>query len=145
DAMLTRILQTEGYLTLCLDEADKTIRPENLNTAAILNAGWSRDGYARLNLPKGSDWVPTRIPVFSPIAMAGNGVSLAADTRERTIMIRLHRDESAPELDMRNLEPAFAEVRSMLEQWAKDKANLGCVRRPPLPAEVRARDRDRWA
>jgi hypothetical protein len=147
DALIPRLLQSEGSVTLCLDEADKTLRPENAGAVAVLNAGWQRGATARINQPTdGGGWAPAKIDVFAPIALAGNGVRLAADTRERTLTARLVRADGAPEMRWADeLSGADDQLRRRLEQWAKEAAKDSRVRRPTIPEGLRGRDRDRWS
>ncbi len=146
DALLPRILQTKGYSTLCLDEADKTIRPESANAMAILNAGWQRGGTARINQPNtAGGWTPTKVDVFSPIAMAGNGVRLPADVDQRAITIRLERNEGAPEARWHDeLAGVDERLQARIAAWAEDASRDPTVRRPALPEGLTGRDRDRW-
>lgn len=145
DAMIPRILRADGYTTLCFDEADKTLRPENANATAILNAGWERGGTAHVLMPDGQGWKPERINVFSPVALAGNGVRLAADTRDRTLTVRLVRSAETPEADWDDwLAGVDDRLRERLQAWAEEAAGLRMVHKPPT-ADLGGRDRDRWS
>lgn len=146
DALLPRILLDQGFSTLCFDEADKTLRPENTNAVAVLNAGWQRGGSARINLPSADGgWRPTKIDVFSPVALAGNGVRLAPDTEDRTITVRLIRRADVPELRWSELPGLDDRLRARLAAWADEVAGRAAVKRPPMPQGVGGRDRDRWS
>ncbi|WP_169923695.1 DUF3631 domain-containing protein [Propionicimonas paludicola] len=145
NSTITRIAQDEGYSTLCFDEADKTLRPENEGATAILNAGWERGATARLTVPVGQDWRATKVDVFMPVAFAGNGVRLAPDTEERTLTVRLVRSEDTPEVDwVEHLSGVDDRLRARLAAWAMDAASQRLVRKPPAPG-LAARDRDRWS
>lgn len=146
DALLPRILMaSEARPTLCLDEADKTLKPENVNATAILNTGWQRGGTARINLPSPEGgWRPEKIDVFAPIALAGNGVRLADDTGDRTITVRLYRSADVPELRWDEMTGVDDRLRERLAAWAKRVAGLPAVRRPVMPEGIGGRDRDRW-
>lgn len=145
DALIPRILDDEGYMTLCFDEADKTLRPENSGATAILNAGWERGATARVTMPDGQGWKAAKVAVFAPVAFAGNGVRLAPDTQDRTLTVRLIRSEDCPEADWRDLLTGVDErLRERLGAWAADAATLRQVRKPPTTG-LAARDRDRWA
>lgn len=146
DALLPRILMdAQGMPTLCIDEADKTLRAESTNATAILNAGWSRDGMARVNIQAaGGDWKPEKIPIFAPIALAGNGVKLAADTRDRSIPIRLVRNEGTPELRWAEMPGVAERLKGRLAAWAERVSGDSGVRRPSMPDGIGGRDRDRW-
>jgi hypothetical protein len=112
---------------------------------AILNTGWQRGGTARLNLPNpDKGWKSEPIPVFAPVAFAGNGVRLGQDTLDRTITIRLYRDPSAPELRWEELADVVERLQLRLADWAESAASLRNVKRPPMPDGVGGRDRDRW-
>jgi len=145
DALIPRILQTAPGTTLCFDEADKTLNPENKGATAILNAGWERNGTARLNQPDGQGWRPEKISVFAPVALAGNGVRLQPDTQDRTLTVRLIRSDETPEVDWNSdLEGVDARLLERLSFWAADVADFRHVRKPPT-ANLRGRDRDRWS
>lgn len=145
NALLPRIFQGQGYSTLCFDEADKTVRAENDNAMAVLNAGWQRGGVARLNDPNDKSWNAGKIDVFAPVAMAGNGIRLPADVEQRTITGRLERNENAPEARWHDeLSGVDDRLRARIAAWAEDVSQDRGVRRPALPAGLGGRDRDRW-
>ncbi len=147
DALIPRILQETGFCTLAIDEAEKVLRPENVGATAILNAGWQRGATARiLQQSAGGRWVPSKIDTFAPIVMAGNGVKLAPDTRQRTLTVRLTRSEDTREVQWDNeLKGVDVRLRERLDKWAALKARDPRVRNPALPEWLKARDRDRWA
>ena len=146
DALIPRLLQGHGFVTLCFDEVEKTLRPENVGAAAILNSGWKRDASTLVNQPTdGGGWAPTKIGLFAPVCLAGNGLRLAADTRQRTITVRLARNDSPAHTDWEAMNPILDRLRVRLEDWASYAAGDARVRRPAIPEGVKGRDRDRWS
>lgn len=146
DALLPRMLMAEGFMTVCFDEVDKTLRDSNVNAIAILNAGWQRGARSRVNMQDSDgQWKPQKFSVFAPVALAGNGVRIPHDTRDRTHTVRLVRSAGTPEVRwLDELEGVDTRLRARLEAWAADVARLARVRRPEVPDGLGGRDRDRW-
>lgn len=146
DALIPRLLQGYGFVTLCFDEVEKTLRPENVGAAAVLNSGWTRDASTLINQPTdGGGWLPAKVPLFAPVVLAGNGIRLAADTLQRTITVRLTRSESPTLTDWEAMNPVLERLRGRLADWAEDAARDVRVKRPKVPEGVKGRDRDRWS
>lgn len=147
DALIPRILQSEGFTTLCIDEADRVIKPENAGTMAVLNAGWQRGATARINQPSSDGgWTPSKIDVFSPVAMAGNGLRIAADVRERTLTVRLIKSAGVAEARWNEgLQGVDDRLRGRLSAWADRASRDVRVKRPRVPDGLAGRDRDRWS
>lgn len=146
DALIPRLLQGHGFVTLCFDEVEKTLKPENVGAAAILNSGWKRDASTLVNQPtEGGGWAPAKIGLFAPVCLAGNGLRLAADTRQRTITVRLARNDDPAHTDWEAINPVLDRLRARLEEWADYAAGDARVKRPAIPDGVKGRDRDRWS
>jgi hypothetical protein len=91
-AVLARIHQPQ-IRTLLIDEADRTLNPKNPiygEIVSILNSGYKRGGTRVVVIPlKGGGHTTEDMPLFAPVAIAGNAPNLPEDTRSRCLIIRL--------------------------------------------------------
>lgn len=146
EALIPRMI-AEGFQTICLDEVDKTLKADHPVTG-VINSGWQRGATVPKLLPDGDGgWKLGKLPTFSPIAFGGIGVNLADDTRQRTLYVRLIRNEDAPDMhrDQEELIAICQGLRDRLAAWAEDAADFPRVKRPPVPEALKGRDRDRWS
>ena len=91
-AVLARIHQPQ-IRTLLIDEADRTLNSKNPlfgELISIINSGYKRGGTRSVMVPvKGGGWATEDMPLFAPVAIAGNALNLPEDTRSRCLIIRL--------------------------------------------------------
>lgn len=150
-ALLVRMLDA-GLRTILIDEADRTLNPDKEGVGdllAVLNSGYKRGATRPVLVPdrKGS-WTPKEMPTYSPVAMAGNNPNLPDDTKSRSLRVLLLPDLNGEAEDSDweiNDEPARA-LATRLAAWADEvRADVRESRpRPPLPAGIRGRARERW-
>jgi hypothetical protein len=148
-ALLARLLESEPR-TLLIDEVDRTLDPKregSQDIIAILNSGY-RVGASRpvLEPVRGGGWEAREMPVFAPVAMAGNNPNLPDDTRSRVVRVLLLPDleGNAEESDWELIEPAAHALRARMAAWALHVAEDVRVARPGLPAGVIGRNREKW-
>ncbi len=147
DALLPRLLQTEGFVTVCIDEADRVLKAENAGTMSVLNAGWQRGATTWVNQPANDGgWKPAKIETFSAVAFAGNGTRLAADVRQRMITVRLIKSDDMPEARWDGaLQGVDDRLRARLGAMAERASHDVRVRNVRIPGGLEGRDRDRWS
>jgi hypothetical protein len=148
-ALLARLL-TEGPRTLLIDEVDRTLDPKregSQDIIAILNSGY-RVGATRpvLEPVKGGGWQATEMPVYAPVAMAGNNPSLPDDTRSRVLRVVLLPDLEGrvEESDWELIEPEAHALRDRLTMWAVEAGMFVQAARPPLPKGIIGRNREKF-
>lgn len=148
-SMLVRILN-DGIRTLLIDEADRSLRPDQQTTPdllAVLNSGYRRGATRPVNVPsKGAGWVVRDMPTFAPVAMAGNSPSLPDDTRSRTIRILLLPDihGTVEESDWELIEVDAVALGMSLAAWADANRADVATTRPPMPEGITGRFREKW-
>lgn len=149
-AMLARVLDPEPR-TLLIDEADRSLRPDNPGTPdviAILNSGYKRGATRPVLVPvKGGGWETAEMPTFAPVAMAGNSPNLPDDTRTRTLRVLLmpDLDGAVDESDWEMIETEAADLAERIARWAdrhRDQIRNGA--RPAMPSGVVGRFREKW-
>lgn len=148
-AMLARLLESE-MRTILIDEADRALRPDAQGTPdvlAIVNSGYKRGATRPVLVPdKEKGWVAREMSTYSPVAMAGNSPNLPEDTRSRTIRVLLipDRDGTVEESDWELIEPDAAKLKALIERWAGQVREQVATVRPPMPAGVTGRFREKW-
>ncbi len=148
-AMLTRALAQE-MRTLLIDEADRALRPDKEGVGdllAVLNSGYKRGATRPVLIPaKGGKWDLEEMPTFAPAALAGNGPDLPDDTRTRLIRVLLLPDVEglAEESDWELIDEEERALGRKLSDWAESVREQVKAERPPLPAEIKGRARERW-
>lgn len=149
-ALLTRML-AERMRTVLIDEADRSLDPKLDGTTellAILNSGYKRGGTRPVLTPdKDKGWVAQEMPTFSPVAMAGNNPNLPDDTRSRIIRVLLLPDleGNVEESDWELIEADAEALKQRIEVWAEFHREEVGGQRPPLPAGVIGRAKERWS
>ncbi|UVI35006.1 DUF3631 domain-containing protein [Brevibacterium spongiae] len=149
-ALLTRML-ADRMRTVLIDEADRSLDPKLDGTAellAILNSGYKRGGTRPVLTPdKDKGWVAQEMPTFSPVAMAGNNPNLPDDTRSRIIRVLLLPDleGNVEESDWELIEADAEALKQRIEVWAEYNREEVGGQRPPLPAGVIGRAKERWS
>lgn len=152
-ALLVRLLQdSEGnsvIRTLLIDEADRTLRPDNPSTpdiVAILNSGYKRGATRPVLVPLKDGWASKEMSTFAPVAMAGNSPNLPEDTRSRTIRVLLlpDLDGTVEESDWELIDDDARRLGSALAAWAAEKRELVSAERPAMPEGVIGRFREKW-
>lgn len=145
-------LTNQGITTLLIDEADRALDPKKegvRDIIALINSGYKKGGFRVLNEragKRGEKHLPTKMPTFSPVAMAGNAPNLPEDTRTRCIVVRLlpDVDNQAQECDWEHLEPWAIQIKCDIEaslaKWRLENESL----QPPLPKDCIGRFRDKW-
>lgn len=149
-AMLARVLDG-GPRTILIDEADRTLNPKNEGNEellAVLNSGYKRGGTRPVLVPvKGGGWDVSEMTTFAPVAMAGNQPNLPDDTRQRAIRVLLFPDTDgrAEESDWERIEEDADHLAITIAEWADGvRQQIREGERPPLPAGVIGRNRERW-
>lgn len=149
-ALLTRML-ADRMRTILIDEADRSLDPKLDGTTellAILNSGYKRGGTRPVLTPdKENGWKVQEMPTFSPVAMAGNNPNLPDDTRSRIIRVLLlpDLDGNVEESDWELIEADAESLKQRIEVWADDVRDDVANNRPPLPAGVIGRAKERWS
>jgi hypothetical protein len=148
-ALLARLLAVDTR-TLLIDEVDRTLDPKRDGSAdviAILNSGY-RVGATRpvLEPRKGGGWDAVEMPVFAPVAMAGNNPALPDDTRSRVLRVVLLPDleGKVEESDWELIEGDALELHDRIVRWAFGAKDLVRTLRPPMPEGVIGRNREKW-
>lgn len=149
-ALLTRML-ADRMRTVLIDEADRSLDPKLDGTTellAILNSGYKRGGTRPVLTPdKDKGWIAQEMPTFSPVAMAGNNPNLPDDTRSRIIRVLLlpDLDGNVEESDWELIEADAEALKQRIEVWAEFNRDAVGGQRPPLPAGVIGRAKERWS
>jgi hypothetical protein len=151
-ALLARLLANEPR-TLLIDEVDRTLDPKregSQDIIAILNSGY-RTGATRPVLEpaskaEGGGWKVTEMPVYAPVAMAGNNPNLPDDTRSRVLRVVLMPDLEGrvSESDWELIEPDAHALRDRIASWSVGASSFVRAARPALPAGVIGRNREKF-
>lgn len=151
NAVLGRIT-ARGITTLLLDEADRTLdpnRPGVNDLIQVINGGYKKGASRRVSAKgQGGNWVDQDLPLFSPVALAGNTPKIPADTRSRCIVIRLLPDRAGTisPSEWRYIETEANELAEMIQATAdhyREQASLLDIR-PKLPKGCNNRMSERW-
>lgn len=146
-ALLVRLLEGEPR-TLLIDEADRSLRPENPATPdliAILNSGYKRGATRPVLVPvKGGTWEASEMSTFAPVAMAGNSPSLPDDTRTRVIKVLLMPSTHVEESDWEVLDDPAAQLAGRITAWAEAHRDDVRLADPVLPTAVTNRFKEKW-
>lgn len=150
-ALLARLVRTEPR-TLLIDEADRNLDPKRDNAAdllSVINTGYKRGGTRPVLVApvKGGDWVAEEMSTYSPVLMAGISPNLPDDTRSRCIRVVLMRDhdDTVEESDWEAIEDDAHHLAARIAAWAEVVADEVATTRPPLPAGIKGRARERWS
>lgn len=149
-ALIPRMLDQRPR-TVLIDEADRSLSPDNPNNKDIIstvNSGYKRGGTRPVLIQTADgNWDAKEMSTFGAVAMAGNNPELADDTRSRTIRVLLMPDTlgTVEDSDWEFLEPLAADLSERISQWAE--ANFDAIRdiRPAMPEGVRGRLRECWS
>jgi hypothetical protein len=151
NAVLGRIT-ARGITTLLLDEADRTLdpnRPGVNDLIQVINGGYKKGASRRVSKKgQGGNWVDEDLPLFSPVALAGNTPKIPADTRSRCIVIRLLPDRAGTisPSEWRYIETEANELAEAIQATAdlyREQAILLDIR-PKLPKGCNNRMSERW-
>lgn len=148
-AMLVRLLEN-GISTLLIDEVDRTLAPDKQGVGdliAVLNSGYKRGATRPVLVPaKGGGWNTTKMSTFAPVVLAGNSPHLPDDTRSRCIRILLSPDldGSIDDSDWEFIEVEAKELHDQIAAWADQVREDVSSLKVDLPAECRARSREKW-
>ncbi|PYF99253.1 Protein of unknown function [Georgenia satyanarayanai] len=148
-ALLTRMLDS-GIRTVLIDEADRSLSPDKEGVAellAVLNSGYKRGGTRPVLVPTKDGWDPKEMPTFAPVVMAGNNPNLPEDTKSRTIRVLLLPDLEGrvEESDWELIDIDARDLGESLAAWAELVREQVVAERPPLPAGIVGRSRERWS
>lgn len=148
-ALLTRMLDA-GMRTILIDEADRSLNPDRdgvVELLAVLNSGYKRGGSRPVLVPTKGSWKVSEMPTFAPVVMAGNNPNLPEDTRSRAIRVLLMPDVdgSIEESDWELIDDDARALGGRLAAWAEMVRDEVRENRPPLPAGVTGRARERWS
>lgn len=147
-ALLVRMLD-KGLRTILIDEADRSLNPDKEGVSellAVLNSGYKRGGTRPVLVSTKEGWEPVEMSTYSPVAMAGNNPNLPDDTKSRSIRVLLMPDINgeAEDSDWEMNEAEVDLIAQRLADWADSVRDTVRENRPPLPAEIRGRARERW-
>jgi hypothetical protein len=148
-ALLPRLLHS-GMHTILLDEAHRTLRPENPGVGdlvAIINTGYRRGAARPVNVPvKNGGWEVASMPTFAPVALAGNGPNLENDTQSRMIRILLmpDLDGSVEDSDWEYLEDDAEALQNEIALWAASARETVKMSRVEVPAGCVGRSKEKW-
>lgn len=152
-ALLARLLADEPR-TLLIDEVDRSLDPKREGSGdliAVLNAGYrvgaTRPVLSPASKAEGGGWKPVEMPVYAPVAMAGNNPSLPDDTRSRVLRVVLLPDleGKVSESDWELIEGDAIELHDRIARWAFGVKDLIRTLRPPLPEGVIGRNREKFS
>ncbi|GAA1937563.1 DUF3631 domain-containing protein [Nocardioides hwasunensis] len=134
--------------TLLIDEADMHVasgRGSHGDLYGIVNAGYRRGGsYVVLEQPPGGGaWVPTHLPVYGAVALAGISPSLPTAFASRCVFVHLSPDVrgEAEETLWGRLTHGATALGDQLTAWAK-ATTLPSPETVTLPTEARGRTRE---
>jgi hypothetical protein len=147
-ALLVRMLD-KGLRTILIDEADRSLNPDKEGVSellAVLNSGYKRGGTRPVLVSTKDGWEAVEMSTYSPVAMAGNNPNLPDDTKSRSIRVLLMPDINgeAEDSDWEINEVEAHYIAEQLKDWADSVRDSVRENRPPLPAEIRGRARERW-
>jgi len=149
-ALLARML-VKDVRTILIDEADRSLDPDNPNTKellAILNSGYKRGATRPVLVPgKGGEWDVAEMTTFAPVAIAGNAPQLPDDTRSRCVRVLLMPDLHGvvEATDWEEFEPDAIDLAEQLATAMSDAAEFIRTIRPPLPDGCVGRLREKWS
>ncbi len=149
-AFIPRMLK-EGPRTLLIDEAEKSLRPDRPGVEdllSIINSGYKRGATAPILIPgKGGEWIPSELPTFAAVAMAGINPGLPDDTVARCLKVLLLPDIHG---DIEDSDWEFIEDETnALADRLKDACDSAADEikkhgKPELPDGVRGRMKEKW-
>lgn len=146
-ALLVRLVEHDAR-TILIDEADRSLRPENPMTPdliAVLNSGYKKGASRPVLVPnKGGDWETREMPTFAPVALAGNSPNLPEDTQTRTIRVLLMPSIEITESDWELIEADASRLSARISGWADQHRDQIQQSQPDLPAEITGRFREKW-
>jgi hypothetical protein len=148
-AMITRVLE-HRIRTLLIDEADRSLSPDKPGVdelIAVLNSGYKKGATRPVLVPaKGGGWDVSEMPTYAPVAMAGNQPKLPDDTMSRVIRVLIMPDhlDTVEDSDWELIEDEANTLREELEVWARVVSDQVKGERPELPADAKARTKERW-
>ena len=148
-AMLVRLLES-GISTLLIDEVDRTLAPDKQGVGdliAVLNSGYKRGATRPVLVPaKGGGWTTTKMSTFAPVVLAGNSPRLPDDTRSRCIRILLSPDldGTIDDSDWEFIDVEAKLLHDRIAAWADQVREDVSSLQVDLPAECRARSREKW-
>lgn len=148
-ALMARLLESR-MRTILLDEVDRTLHPDKPGVGdmlAIINAGYRMGATRPVLVPvKGGGWDSAEMPVYAPVAMAGNAPNLPADTVSRCIRILLMPDlhGTVEDSDWENISGEAEELQAAIAAWADIvRADLKGMK-VDLPKGCTGRSREKW-
>jgi hypothetical protein len=149
-AVLARIHQPQ-IRTLLIDEADRTLNAKNpifLELISIINSGYKRGGTRSVMVPvKGGSWTTEDMPLFAPVAIAGNAPNLPEDTRSRCLIIRLmpSKPGEVRRTLWEDLEPDAFDLRERIVSATEGiREELTRMAQPRFPADTPPRLEEIW-
>lgn len=147
-ALLVRL--SNAQRTILVDEADRSLNKDNplaKDFIAIINQGYKNIDSTRPTLVQGKkkDRTVKEFETFCAAAFAGNNPNIAADTASRCIRVFLYPSDNIEESDWELIEkePDIRRLPGDIAKWAS-AAEESVKVRPPLPKEVRGRQRELW-
>lgn len=148
-ALIPRLLEN-GMRTILLDEVDRSLHPDRPGVGemlGIINAGYRMGATRPVLVPvKGGGWDSAEMPVYAPVAMAGNSPSLPADTVSRCIRILLWPDVTGTveDSDWELIGPDADRLKLSLELWADQVRAEVKGAAVTLPKGCVGRSREKW-
>lgn len=148
-ALIPRLLENR-MRTILLDEVDRSLHPDRPGVGeliGIINAGYRMGATRPVLVPvKGGGWDSAEMPVYSPVAMAGNSPNLPADTVSRCIRILLMPDlhGTVEDSDWEAIGADAQELRAQIAAWADNVRDDVRGMAVALPAGCTGRSREKW-
>lgn len=148
-ALIPRVLEVD-MRTILLDEVDRNLHPDRPGVnelLPIINNGY-RLGATRPTLVpiKGGGWESVEMPIYAPVAMAGNAPNLPADTVSRCIRILLSPDlhGTVEDSDWEHIGADAKRMAAAIAVWADNvRADVKAMK-VTLPKGCIGRSREKW-
>ena len=148
-ALIPRLLENR-MRTILLDEVDRSLHPDRPGVGellGIINAGYRFGATRPVLVPvKGGGWDSAEMPVYAPVAMAGNAPNLPADTVSRCIRILLMPDlhGTVEDSDWEHIGEDANRLASAVAVWADNVRTDVKGMKVALPKGCIGRSREKW-
>lgn len=148
-ALIPRLLENR-MRTILLDEVDRSLHPDRPGVGemlGIINAGYRFGATRPVLVPvKGGGWDSNEMPVYAPVAMAGNAPNLPADTVSRCIRILLMPDlhGTVEDSDWEHIGADAKRLAASVGVWANNVRGEVKGMKVTLPKGCIGRSREKW-
>lgn len=148
-ALIPRLLENR-MRTILLDEVDRSLHPDRPGVGemlGIINSGYRVGATRPVLVPvKGGGWDSAEMPVYAPVAMAGNSPSLPADTVSRCIRILLWPDVNGTveDSDWEHIGDDAKRLGLSIAAWTDNVRAQVKGMKVELPKGCISRSREKW-